>query len=139
MQELVTFTKPMRVLFVEDEKTLRETTASFFNELFDYVVTAVNGIDGLEKFENEPFDLVISDITMPKMDGIEMLSKVRESGSKVPFIMLTAHNDMKYHMSSAKHGVHGYVTKPIALESFAEILWRLKEAIEMQNQEGLVS
>lgn len=134
MQDLMTFTKPLRVLFVEDDDMLRETTLSLFQEMFDYVVTAVNGVDGLEKFQQESFDLVITDITMPKMDGTQMLSEIRESGSEVPFIMLTAHNDLKYLMHTAEQGVHGYIKKPLQLESFTEILFRLKEAIDIKNK-----
>ena len=139
MQDLVTFTKPLRLLFVEDDDILRETTTSLFQEMFDYIVTAVNGVDGLEKFQKETFDLVITDITMPKMDGTEMLSKIRESGSDVPFIMLTAHNDLKYLMHTAEQGVHGYIKKPLKLESFTEILFRLKDAIDIKNERHLAT
>ena len=137
MQDLVTFTKPLRLLFVEDDDMLRETTCSLFEEMFDYIVTAVNGVDGLEKFQKEDFDLVITDITMPKMDGTEMLTKIRESGSEVPFIMLTAHNDLKYLMHTAEQGVHGYIKKPLQLESFTEILFRLQDAINIKNQKPM--
>lgn len=139
MQDLVAFTKPIRLLFVEDDDVLRETTTSLFQEMFDYIVTAINGVEGLEKFQKEEFDLVITDITMPKMDGTEMLSRIRESGSEVPFIMLTAHNDLKYLMHTAEQGVHGYIKKPLQLESFTEILFRLKDAIDIKNQKDLAT
>lgn len=133
MQDLFVFTQPLRVLFVEDDDFLRKTTLSLFEDVFKYVVGAVNGEDGLDKFKNEPFDLVITDITMPVMDGIEMLAEIRNMGSEVPVIMLTAHNDIKYLMRTAELGVHGYIKKPLQLESFTEILFRLKDAMSLQE------
>ena len=134
MEELIAFTQPLKLLFVEDDDFLRETTASFFEDAFDYVVTAINGVDGLEKFQNESFDLVITDITMPKMDGIGLLRNIRETGSQVPVIMLTAHNDLSYLMNTAEQGVHGYIMKPLQLESFTEIMLRLRDTIAIDEQ-----
>jgi CheY-like chemotaxis protein len=93
------FLKTLTVLYAEDEDDLRESLSNIFSKVFKNLIVCVDGKDGVEQFEaytkeqNKPIDLVISDISMPKMNGIDMIVKIRESKKNIPIVFTTAHND----------------------------------------------
>ena len=95
------FLKTLNVLYVEDSKTIREQFTGILNKLFDNVVIARNGREAIDKFttnQDEDFDIniVISDINMPFMDGMELLELIREIDSDIPFILTTAHTESDF-------------------------------------------
>ena len=130
LKNLIIFSKTLRVLFVEDNDKSRESALKLFKNWFDFIVTAKNGEEGLEKFEKENFDLIISDIEMPIINGVEMLSSIRETNKNIPFIVLSAYNESNYFMDTIKLGVDGYLIKPINLDqliyTFSKIVYKLK-------------
>ncbi|MBQ7657715.1 MAG: response regulator [Butyrivibrio sp.] len=104
-----------RVLIVDDEKYVRmgiksETDWSLIG--CEVVGEAANGIEGLEAAETLRPDLVISDIRMPKMDGIEMAEKIIEKSPKTKVIFLTAYNEFEYARQAIRIGVSDYLLKP---------------------------
>lgn len=105
------------LLIVEDNKDLR----NFLHDNFidDYVVhTAANGIEGLEILKQNDVNLIISDLMMPKMDGLELCKEVRSNilWSHVPFVLLTAKNDMESKIDSLNFGADSYIVKPFSLD-----------------------
>ena len=80
----------MRVLVVEDYQLLRESLASGLKQLGYAVDTAADGVDGLWYAENHPYDVVVLDLMLPKLGGIELLQRVRAAGNTVPVLVLTA-------------------------------------------------
>ena len=112
------FLKNLRVLFVEDEELAREKLAKLLSKLFKEVVLASNGLDGLEKYEKsritgEKIDLIISDINMPIMNGLEMLEKIREFDSIIPLIFTTARGESENLLKAIELNVSNYIMKPI--------------------------
>ena len=112
------FLKNLRVLFVEDEELAREKLAKLLSKLFKEVVLASNGLDGLEKYEKsritgEKIDLIISDINMPIMNGLEMLEKIREFDSIIPLIFTTARGESENLLKAIDLNVSNYIMKPI--------------------------
>ena len=92
------FLKNQKVLFVEDEDLAREKLGKLLSKLFGDVVLASNGFEGFEKYQksrvtNQKIDLIISDINMPIMNGLEMLEKIREIDPFIPVILTTARNE----------------------------------------------
>jgi CheY-like chemotaxis protein len=87
--ELIDFTKTLKVLYVEDNTNSRESLLSLLGNFFDNIVIAKDGQDGLDKFNQDKFDLVISDIRMPIMNGIDMCKNIREKNYKynIPIII----------------------------------------------------
>lgn len=115
-------TKELTLLYVEDDDILRESTLALLNNFFDDIETAVDGQDGLEKFQKHPFDLIMSDIRMPKLDGLSMSREIRTLNPQQHIIILSAHNDTQYFESSIDIGIDGYLVKPLKTEQFLHVL-----------------
>ncbi|MDD2894634.1 MAG: response regulator [Aliarcobacter sp.] len=112
------FLKNLRVLFVEDEELAREKLAKLLSKLFKEVILASNGLEGLEKYEkskitDEKIDLIISDINMPIMSGLEMLEKIREIDTEIPLIFTTARGEADNLLKAIDLNVSNYIMKPI--------------------------
>lgn len=90
--------KDISVLYVEDENDVREFTSKLLSSLLKKVYTAQNGLEGLEIFEEnkENIDLIISDINMPKMNGLEMCENIRKINNEIPLVITSAHNDTSF-------------------------------------------
>jgi diguanylate cyclase (GGDEF)-like protein len=112
MKKLIKFTKTLKVLYVEDNVDASNALESLL-KIFDNIVLAYNGVDGLEKFRTSSFDLVITDIRMPKMSGTEMIRNMREINNAIPVIVSTAHQEQELLMECIELGVNGYLLKPI--------------------------
>jgi len=105
------------ILIVEDDKDLRDYLVGFFNSFYQ-VIEANNGVDGLLKAEQELPDLIISDMMMPEMDGLELCRrlKVGTATSHIPVILLTARTPIEFQVKGARNGADDYMTKPFNLQ-----------------------
>ena len=126
----------VRVLYVEDDPKIRDSLASLFEKLFLEVIVAVDGKDGYEKFKEANqnrvvIDAVISDITMPTMDGIEMLKLIKEIDKDIPFILTTAYSDVHYFKEAIKLNVTHYAIKPINIK---EVTLHIQEICAVKFQ-----
>ena len=111
----------MRILVVEDEPDLLRSIAQALREEGYAVDTAGNGEDGLFSAENSDYDAVVLDVMMPKMDGWEMLARLRKS-KKTPVLMLTARDQSRDRVRGLDTGADDYVVKPFDLpELFARL------------------
>ena len=127
MKKMMQFAKELKVLYVEDNEEARQSTLGLLENFFDHITVAINGEDGLEKFQSDKFDLILSDINMPKMNGIEMITKIRELDKDIAILILSAYNESGYFIETIKQGVEGYLLKPIELKQFVDMI---KKAIE---------
>lgn len=117
----------MRVLIVEDERRLAENVARSLHESAGYAVdVAPDGEDGLYMAENNPYDLVILDLMLPKVDGLSLLRRLRSSGAQVPVLVLTARDEKESVVALLNAGADDYVAKPFDL---GELLARAKALI----------
>ena len=107
------YLKHLVCLYVEDEDFIRDSFSLMLRRYFKEVIVAKNGKDGLEQFKNNHIDIVISDIRMPIMDGIEMVKHIKEINPKVYIIFITAFSDTEYLKAAIDLNVEGYLTKPI--------------------------
>lgn len=142
------FLKTLNVLYVEDSKTIRVQFTTVLEKLFDNVITAQDGKEGLSKFllnkqkKDFKINIIISDINMPHMNGIELLEKIRRVDTDIPFIYTTAYSESEYLMKAIKFNATDYVIKPINVKDLILSVQkvcqhRYFEAIKRQTQKDL--
>jgi two-component system chemotaxis response regulator CheY len=120
----------LNVLIVDDSMIIRKTLQQKFEEMGHTVVaTAENGIEAVKMYEKFNPDLVTMDITMPTMNGIEALSKIRSKYSDANVIMVTSHGEEKLVMDAISNGAKGYILKPITDEKIEANLQKIFPAL----------
>lgn len=118
----------MRILVADDEKIKRITLADDLSGQGHEVVTVADGQQALELLDRELFDVVVSDIKMPKMDGLELLKRVKDSGSAdAKFILMTAYGSIPVAVEAMKLGATDFVTKPFRNEDLFPIIQRIEQ------------
>jgi two-component system response regulator MprA len=113
----------MRILVVDDEPAVRDALERALRSSGYVVATAVDGVDGLERVASEVPDLVVLDILMPRLDGLEACRRLREGGDRTPVLMLTARDAVGDRVEGLDAGADDYLVKPFALE---ELLARIR-------------
>ena len=114
--------KHLNLLYVEDDTTLSSTMLKTLEEFFNSVTTAYDGAEGLELYKRDDFDIVLTDIMMPKMDGREMSRCIREINPNQNIVVLSANEDSTHLMELIEIGVHKFVQKPPNLLHLCEAL-----------------
>ena len=112
-----------KILFVEDEEDLTLIVADTLHGQGYEVITAVDGVDGLEKFKTEAADIVVADVMMPKMDGFTMAKEIRKLSPTVPLLFLTAKSTIDDVEQGFEIGANDYLKKPFELR---ELIVRIK-------------
>lgn len=109
----------MKILIVDDDKTTRKLLGLYLKSKGFEIAQAENGLDGLEKLGSENVNMVISDLNMPYMDGIEFVKAVRAESqwSNLPILMVTTEMDTAERERAFAAGVNGYLTKPVSAEA----------------------
>ncbi|MDT8414900.1 MAG: sigma-54 dependent transcriptional regulator [Flavobacteriaceae bacterium] len=113
-----------KILIVEDEVSIRRVLAKILKEENENYETAeaADGQEGLKIIENEDFDLVICDIKMPKMDGVELLEAVKKIKPEIPFVMISGHGDLDTAVQTMRMGAFDYISKPPDLNRFLHMV-----------------
>jgi len=103
-----------KILIIEDEAAIRRVLVKIFSEENDlYIVDeAEDGFQGIEKIKNEEYDLILCDIKMPKMDGVEVLEAVKKIKPDIPMVMISGHGDMETAINTMRLGAFDYISKP---------------------------
>jgi len=122
MKELALLTKDLKLLYIEDDKDARETTLKILKSFFKNITTAVDGYDGIEKFMEGDFDLILSDINMPRINGLEMLKIIREKDHNIPVLMLSAYDSSDYFIEAIDLDINGYILKPLMMDQFSKTI-----------------
>lgn len=120
-----------KILIVEDEETVRDTLASVLKEEGYSVSTAVDGYDAIKQIENDFFDLLLCDVVMPKIDGMDVLKTILETSPSTQVVIMTAFGTIRSAVEAIKLGAIDYVTKPFLFE---EIIFILKRIFDEQGQ-----
>lgn len=119
-----------KILIVDDERAIRNTLKDILEDEGHGVELAENGKQGLEKAKEQQYDLIISDIKMPEMDGKELLAALHESEIECPIVMISGHGDIDTAVESIKKGAFDFITKPIDLN---RLLITTKNALEKKT------
>ncbi len=121
-----------RILLVEDEKDAKDVLEFYLNTLFDIVDVAENGSEGYKIFKKEfdkghLYELVITDIKMPKIDGLTMVEEITKLNSKQKYIIVSAYKDEDYLFRAISLNIAGYFVKPLDIDKMIELLKKIKK------------
>ena len=118
------------ILIIDDEKAIRKTLSEILSYEGYKIEEAGDGEEGLRRFREKTFDVVLCDIKMPKLDGIEFLEKVREANTDVPVIMISGHGNIDTAVEAVKKGAYDYIAKPPDLN---RLLITIRNAMDKTN------
>ena len=119
-----------KILIIDDERSIRRALTEIL-EFENYTVESVeDGIAGIEEAKNNNYDVIFCDIKMPQMDGIEVLTKLKNDGLETPIIMISGHGNIETAVDSIKNGAYDFIEKPLDLN---RILVTIKNALDLTN------
>lgn len=116
-----------KILVVDDDQSIRDTLSNYLKRQEYDVHSAENGVEALEKIKKNNPDLIITDVRMPEMDGLELLSKVKEIDTHIQVIMISAFDDMQSTIKAMQGGAYDYIEKPLEID---KLKLRIKRALE---------
>lgn len=128
----------MKLMIVDDDDQIREGMAfgiQWDNLGIEEVQCLKNGKDALQCLEHAYFDIIISDISMPVMSGIELMREVRKKYSEICFILISGYKEFEYAQAGIRYGAEGYILKPIHLNELLEIVTKVTEKIEQRKED----
>ena len=125
----------LSLLIVEDDKLASEVTFIMVSQTFPNVTvySAENGKMGVELFKKHNPDIVITDINMPGMDGIQMASEIKRINTDTKFIVLTGYSDKNYTKKFSEIGINDYIVKPIVFEKLFSSIERCIDEIRLER------
>lgn len=122
------------ILVIDDDESLRRVMEYHLHEEGYRVVTAVDGRSGFERFQEEPVDLVLTDIRMPEMDGMELLARLKAMQPELPVVILTAHGTIDSAVEAMKAGAFDYLTKPFSRDHLRRTVRKALEVGELKRE-----
>jgi len=121
--------KKLKILYVEDDEMIRINAVSYLKRLFHHVYDAANVDEALLLIQKNNPHIIITDIKMPKSNGLDMIRKIRQYDAKTKFIVLSAFTDTKYLLDAIDLGLVKYLTKPIKHETIYPLLLKCAQEI----------
>ena len=117
----------MRILLIEDEKISRITLSDTLTKAKYKVTACATGLEGLEAFRKNVYDVVITDLRLPKTNGLEILKEVKKTNASLPVIIMTAYASVETAVQALKLGAYDYLTKPFSPDELLSMLQRIRE------------
>ncbi len=127
-----------KLLFVDDESIIREGISSVisWDELgFELVAKLENGLQAIEYIRKNPVDIVISDIKMPKVDGLQLSKKISEEFPEIMVMLLSGYDDFEYAQEALKYQISEFLLKPITADELSKVLTSMRERLDEQHDE----
>lgn len=124
MKNLNEYKKNVNILYIEDDQSTSKKLQSILSKFFNKIYTASNGTEACEIMNtiHDKISLIISDINMPKMDGIEFLERIRSENNTIPFIFVTARSEPDKMLKAIQLDIDNYILKPIDLDNLLEVI-----------------
>lgn len=119
-----------KILIVDDDKNICEVLSDILAEVGYLIKTASNGKEALEKIRQEPFNLVITDIKMPIMDGMSLLQEIERTHKDIEVILITSYGNQGQQVEATRLGAYEYLNKPLNLDQLKEII---EQALKIQE------
>lgn len=123
------------ILYLEADESIRKETLSIFEKIFEKVLVGADGKEGLDLFNQHKseIDLILTDIEMPILDGINFISKIREVDLDIPVLVVTVFNDINQLLNTIKLKITDYIVKPMQLNTTLKIMTKILEDIANQK------
>jgi diguanylate cyclase (GGDEF)-like protein len=134
VEEIIQHSRELRLLYVEDNIDARVQTLEVLKDFFNYVDTAVDGLEAYEMLQQQDYDLIITDINMPKMNGIDLIAKIRNDDNNIAILVLSAYNESNYFIQTIKLGIDGYLLKPLDINQFVDTIYRTIKQIHIAKE-----
>lgn len=134
LEKLREISKDLTLLYVEDDQSIREQMHKFLQKLFKEVSVAGNGEEGLELYSQKGFDLVVSDIAMPTMNGLEMSREIHKIKSDQTIVIVSAYSDSSYLFEAIELGIDNYMVKPIDFDKMVEVLYKASNKLHLKKE-----
>lgn len=131
--------KNLKIVYAEDDKETIEDTLYLLKKSFSEIYTAVDGVEALELYEKHRPDILLLDINMPKLTGLEVLNKIRESDEYTPIVMITAHSDTDKLINAINDGVSAYILKPFNISEVTKTIINIIDTKPKMQEVNLVS
>ena len=119
--------EPKKILVVDDEESMRIALKEALSRSGHAVVTAADGLEGVRRFEEDAPELVIADVRMPRLSGLDLLKRVREKSREAPFVLITAYGSVDDAVEAMKMGATDYLLKPFSADTLDQLLNRVFE------------
>lgn len=132
---IINHTKKLKVLYTEDNLEVQEQTIKMLNSFFDVITAASDGKEAIDLFLENNFDLIITDIKMPHIDGLSLIEFIRKSDKKIPILVFSAHDDKEYFLKTVNEGIDGYIMKPYTLSQITETICKVVEKYELNKND----
>jgi DNA-binding response OmpR family regulator len=129
----MTNTEQVKILIVDDDETIRKSITTVLEEKGYLVDTAENGRAAIRKSEKEVYNLALIDIRLPDMDGVQLLTALKETTPKMVKIIITGYPSLQNAVEAVNKGADGYIVKPIKM---GELLAMIKEHLKKQQEAG---
>lgn len=134
-EQIYQYTKDLHILYVEDDLNLLKETCDIFEDYFKVIDVAIDGKDGLDKYliyykQNlRYYDIVIADINMPKMNGVELTKKIFKINKQQSIVIISAHDEKKYLLEFINLGIEQFLVKPLELDKILTVFFNTSKAI----------
>ena len=125
--------KNFKLLYVEDDENIRETMLRLLENIFIDITVAIDGKEGIEKFKTKQFDLIISDINMPHLSGLEMIEEIKKDSPDISVLMVSGYSDSEYFLKAIELDVDGFIIKPLAIKQFTSVLHKIIQRINLNK------
>ena len=129
--------KNIKILYIEDDEIARENGLEYLENFFENIYEASDAIIALQLYEKHKPDIIITDIQMPKLNGLEFVKRIRQKDKKTQIIIITAFSDKDYLLKAIELGLVKYLVKPVREKEFEEALFLCINALE-RNESNIV-
>jgi two-component system, OmpR family, response regulator VanR len=125
--------KNIKILYVEDDEIARENGVEYLENYFEHIYEASDAINALKLYEKHKPDIIITDIQMPKLNGLEFVKRIRQKDKKTQIIIITAFCDKDYLLKAIELGLVKYLVKPVREKEFEEALFLCVNSLKEDN------
>jgi two-component system, OmpR family, response regulator VanR len=129
IKELISYAKSLDILYVEDDMAIRDNYAKIFKDLFASAALAADGKEGWDTYRSTPFDIVITDINMPVMNGVEMIKNIVAKNAQQAIVVISAQDEPQCHLQLNDLGVEEFLIKPLDFQKLISTLLNISKRL----------